>query len=73
MEVEYVPSQAQVADILTKPLARIQFCTFQDKFRLLNTTEFVGGNDREHDYKRFSHYTSTPTVSISNRFECLAT
>lgn len=37
--VEYAPSQAQVADILTKPLAKTQFCYLRDKFRVLHTAE----------------------------------
>ena len=41
--VEHVPAQFQIADILTKSLARPQFCFLRDKLRVSNTTEFVGG------------------------------
>nr|KYP52261.1 Copia protein [Cajanus cajan] len=42
--VSYVPTQAQVADILTKPLSKVQFYSFRDKLKVLGSCqpEFVG-------------------------------
>nr|KYP42259.1 Copia protein [Cajanus cajan] len=42
--VSYVPTQAQVADILTKPLSKVQFCSFRDKLKVLGSSQpkFMG-------------------------------
>lgn len=42
-QVDYVPSQAQVVDILTKPFAKTAFCHLRDKLKVLPTTELEGG------------------------------